>query len=163
MNIKSLVCLLAAGLLSSCATHHPKSESVPAGGAANQVSTPEGLLVIVSSDRTNLATGEEMHVKVSVINEGRAPITIPATSPTLVSLHLLRGDAGGWAQVRRYPEVSMNMLAPWTLGPGNWRTFEFNLKAEPDWPTGEPTRLAARVSGLPNLQPFVTLSVSVPR
>jgi hypothetical protein len=117
------------------------------------------LRVTLATPTRQLTAGAVVPVVVDVENTSSQPVTVESPSAALVTIRLLRRVEGGWAEVRRYPEMSAQVVTPWTLGPRQTRRFAMDLVASPDWPTHEPLRLTAEIGGRPEFRPGVVVNV----
>ena len=110
----------------------------------------EGLAVRLELSTWELAAGREFQVTLIARNTTRRPLAIGARSGSPYFVGVWRDTSVGWEQVRRYPETEIMIMNPWTLDPGQQRTFPCHLRVEPDWPTGERLRLTGELNGRPD-------------
>jgi hypothetical protein len=118
------------------------------------------LLATLQLPTRSLVAGQTFPAVVTVRNTGSVPVRITANSGSLVYVRVMRHSPAGFFEVKRYPPVSLAVVRPWELRPGEVRRFEMTLTAEPDWPTNEPLRLEAEVNGQPALAPGIIVQVS---
>jgi len=153
------VLLLAAMLLlATCA----KPTAAPVAAAPANAVTAGNLRVSVELPRRDFVVGESFSVTVTAVNLGQSAITIPAESRAQVFVDISRRTPLGWEELLRYPPAPAVVMCPWTLGPGQQRSFTLNLTVEPHWPTNELLYLSAELNGRPDAAPGIAITVSQP-
>ena len=121
-----------------------------------------GLAVTIDVPNRSFTVGEQFKVTVTAHNTTKQPMRIPAGSGAPVYVRLWRYTGLAWEEVKRYPESAVMIMRPWSLAPGQKRTFAMQLAVEPDWPTGEVLRITAELNGRAEVAPGVTVEVSQP-
>lgn len=114
--------------------------------------TKAALMVELRLPRRNLVRGETLPVTVVARNLTKEEIVIPAETGALVYVTLWRRTEAGWEQVKRYPQMSAQVLSHWRLPPKSSQNFPLKLPVAPDWPTGEPLRITAELNGRPEIK-----------
>ena len=123
------------------------------------VASAKGLTVELALDRHSFYRGEIAAVKIVVRNDTSGAVTIEADSGALARVVLSRRTAAGWEPFRRCPDSALMLARRWTLQPRASRTFPLNIEVAPDWPTGEPLKLAAEVNGRGDVRPEAVIDV----
>ncbi len=119
-----------------------------------------GLVLGIEVPKRQFAVGETFPVRITAQNQGKDPITITAKSTSPVYVLIYRHDGIGWEELLHYPKAEMMVVRTWTLAPGAARRYSLNLTVEPNWPTGEPLRVAAVVNGLPGPEAGVEITIT---
>ncbi len=135
--------IIVALALSSCApTCKPE---IPAGEQA--VTKSADLSAIMVIPKTVFHWGDALPVHIIITNTGDKPVTIqpPSGAPAYVSLS--RVGRLYTEMLKRYPEFPTVSMSPYTLAPGESRTFRLDLVVGRDWPTHEKLRLVSEISG----------------
>ncbi len=157
IKLLPLVVLLLAG----CDLFQTPPEIEPPIGPAG-IATADGLKVQLEVSRDQLITGDEFLVKITAINLTDDPIAIRSRSGALTHVRIFRHTGMHWDEVKRYPQAETAMMSPWILEANSVRTFEMQLTAEPDWPTGEPLLMTAELNGRKDVSPSLTVNVHLP-
>lgn len=146
----------AAFLVAGCAP-----AAVDANGETN-VAKSADLAVSLTIPKRSYCVGETMQVVVTVANLTGQPKTIAATTAAPVQFVLTRETQRYNPVVKKYPQFAAPAMSPWTLAPGQVRSFEQTLTVEPDWPREELLRLTANIAGRPDAAPSLVLIVTDP-
>jgi len=128
-------------------------------GPRVHVETKKGLTVELVLPKYSFYRGEAIPLKIVARNESREDIVLDADSRALAHVTLHRRAIDAWQQIKKYPDSAIVAARQWTLRPGQSRTFPLNIDVAPDWPTGEPLRLAGGLNGRPDVAPAATIDV----
>ncbi len=152
-----LIALALAGLLLAGCTPGP---AVDAPSPVTATAAGQDLRVQVTVQPRTVRIGEPLHVSLIATNTSEdQPVTITSRTGALMLVTVWEHDNRTWQQVRQYPEAAIQVLSPWTLGPGESRTFEMTVPVEPGWPEAKRVRITAHLNGRPQLQPGVITTV----
>ena len=146
--------LTIACALAGCAKS--KSELEIASGRA----VSRGLAVTLKLPARSFIVGEQFEVTLIAENTTGEAIHIDARSASPYFLRVWRDTSVGWEQVRRYPQVDLTVMSPWTLEAGARREFAgVKLKVEPDWPRVEMLRITGELNSRPDARPAVLVII----
>lgn len=119
-----------------------------------------GLAVTLKLPARSFDVGESFEVTLIAENTTDAPIEVDARSASPYFLRVWRDTSIGWVQVKRYPQVDLMVMSPWTLGPGERREFAgIKLEVEPDWPQGEVLRITGELNSRPDARAAVPIII----
>ena len=147
--------LTVACALAGCAKSKPEFEIAASGRAVSR-----GLAVTLKLPARSFTVGEQFEVVLIAENTTGEAIRIDARSASPYFLRVWRETSVGWEQVRRYPQVDLAVMSPWTLEAGARRQFAgVKLKVEPDWPRGEMLRITGELNSRPDARPAVLVII----
>jgi len=154
--------LIAVALLVICAALAAGCDSHEVAGPTLEVSVADenGLVVGIELPKRHFVPGEHLAVRVTAQNTTDEPMTIFARTGAPVYVSIWRNTGLGWDEVERYPKAAAMVMSPWELPAGQTRTFTLRLRVEPDWPTGEPLRIAAQLNGRERITPGIIITVA---
>jgi hypothetical protein len=147
--------LFSIALVCGCAQKHAMPSS---SGLASQQAG--GLVMSLEVPGTSYAVGGQMPVTIIARNTAKEPVRITANSTDLAQVRIYQHTPAGWDLIKQYPQAAISVMSPWTLGPQQERVWHMSIPVEPDWPTGEPLRVAALLNGRTDVSPSVIVNVS---
>ncbi|MBS3821444.1 MAG: hypothetical protein GVY16_07860 [Planctomycetes bacterium] len=155
-----LILILATG---GCQTGNQTAPRGPVAPAIDDedtsVAEKDGLFLVLDLPKAQFQPGETFTATIMATNASDQPVDIEATSSALYTIHLWRPDTGQWQRFKTYPEMGAMVITPWTLQPGETRTFTPTLTVESEWPSYELIRVQAELSAVPDLNPHVDVEV----
>lgn len=158
MKIASLLC--AAGLLLTAGCSMWNSQPAEPSGPLDNTVVVDNLSATLNVDKVHASVGESFAVSLTVRNTGQEPIRINAPTGAKMLVTVWRYTPIGWERVKQYPESVIQVVSPWTLEPGQTRTFEMIVPVTPDWPQLESLRLTAEPNGRMDVRPAVMVDVA---
>ena len=155
------VCVaVTAVILAGC----PQDGGGEYGAGPEQATAPRpvGLSLQVSASSTALTVGQEVTFQAVATNRTDQAIDIVSSDSGLCIFRIWRHTVPGWTETRRFPEMYLTALHPWTLPPGEQRTFTMPLTVGPDWRSNEPLRLTAELNGYAVVSQPIEFFVTAP-
>lgn len=165
MKHMTLVMLLLAACLSACQPDDPEATTPFPPAVEDEdtsVASQDGVYLVLDLPKTQFVPGESFTATVLIENQSDHMLQIEASSSALCKLHLMRPYITQWDTFKTYPEAAAMVITPWTLRPGERRTFAMPLTVEKDWPTYELIRMQAQINGLDDLETHVDIEVLRP-
>jgi hypothetical protein len=157
MHKVTLIVLMAA-VIGGC-HHHEHRMTARTVMLNRDTVVTDGLSTAVLVNRERYSPGEYIDVYVRLTNMTAEPITISADSPDPVKVVLYRDTQLGWQRVQEYPLHVKEFDNPWTVAPGQQKVFSIPVLVGTEFPESTYVRLVVEISGLPKVQPAVTLWV----
>ena len=156
MKTLILTIVLAVAFTAAGCTKSPSQDEIdPTGQGVSR-----GLAVTLTLPARSFVVGEQFEIALIAENTTDAPIEVDARSTSPYFLRVWRDTSIGWVQVKRYPQVDLTVLSPWTLGAGGRREFAgIKLEVEPDWPQGEMLRITAELNSRPDARAAVPIVI----
>ena len=156
MKTLILTIVLAVALTAAGCTKSLSKDEIAATGQG----VSRGLAVTLKLPARAFDVGERFEVALIAENTTDAPIEVDARSASPYLLRVWRDTSIGWVQVKRYPQVDLAVLSPWTLDAGGRREFAgIKLEVEPDWPQGEILRITGELNSRPDARAAIPIII----
>lgn len=156
MKTLILTIVLAVALTAAGCTKSLSQDEI----AATARGVSRGLAVTLKLPARSFVVGEQFEVTLIAENTTDAPIEVDARTASPYFLRVWRDTSVGWVQVKRYPQVDLAVMSPWTLGARGRREFAgIKLEVEPDWPQGEMLRITGEVNSRPDARAAVPIII----
>jgi hypothetical protein len=151
---------LCAAFVISSGCHQPNDPSPRNVHELIDSAGADGLTVRVKVPKAFYLPGQIVNVEVTAVNNTSEAIDIQSRSSALVKADVRTYDGVRWKTVKTFPEAAAMVITPWTLEPGQSRTFPpLSLEISKDWPTAETLRLRGWINGREDLKPTVEIRI----